>query len=432
VFARIRELPPWLGILLAGRFVDSAGSNAGLFMTLYLVTQRGLGAEAAGLIVAVSGAASITGNLIGGWFGDRFGLRRSVIAAQVTAAAATAAIPIAPVALIAVLVALSGVIGGASRPLMSALVAVSMPADRRRESIALWRTASNAGVMVGPPICALVAARYFGLIFVADALTTVAMLAIVTSRVPADAHRDSSGGGTSRLWPALRADRSFVLLLATVAVTDAVYRLQYTILPLRLHAAGQPAVLYGLLIAVNGTVIVLGEAALAIRLRGHPATVVIACGFGCVGLGYACFLGPSRGWPGIVLAVIALVVISIGEMLYKPTATAHASDAAPRGMEGRYQSLYGGASIAGTVLTPAIGGFAYVHAPALIWPAGTVLALGAALVLWRGTRSPTGPTRAVPKSAAVPAQAGADMRAMTGTPVSDAVVVPGSAAEPAP
>jgi len=390
MWRRIAELPRWLAVLLLGRFVDAAGSNAGLFMTLYLVTRRGMSPASAGLVVAVSGAASITGNLLGGHVGDRFGLRRTVVATQIVAAAGAATVPFAPVPVIALIVGVVGLAGGASRPLMSALVAIAVPADRRRESIALWRTASNAGVMIGPPVCALVAARWFGAVFLADAATTLVMLAIVTTRMPTGPRPRAHADGPVRLWPALRADRTFVLLLVTVAMTDTVYRLQYSVLPLRLHAAGQPAIVYGSLIAMNGAVIVLGEAALAIRLRGHRATTVIAAGYACVGVGYAFFVGPAAGTVGIVLAITAMAVITTGEMLYKPTATAHATDAAPAGLEGRYQSLYGGASIAGTVLTPALGGWAYVHVPAAIWPVGVVVALGAALLLRTGTRARAG------------------------------------------
>ena len=378
---RIRDLPGWLKVLLIGRFVDSAGSMASLFMTLYLVTQRHLAPDTAGLIVGAAGAASITGNLVGGWFGDRFGLRRSVIAAQLVGALSTAAIPFSPVAGIVVVVVVGGLIGGASRPLMSALVAASMSGDRRRESIALWRTASNAGVMIGPPLGAVLSAHAFGALFGIDAAAGLVMLAIVLRRMPTDAHATGRAGDMARLWPAIRADRTFATVLATVIVVDCVYRLMYSILPLHLAAAHQPTIVYGSLIAVNGALIVAGEAALASRLRRHHATQVIAAGFALVGIGYAVLSGPGAGRLGVVVAVAAIAIVTVGEMLYKPTATAYATDAAPPGLEGRYQSLYGGASIAGTIVTPSLGGWAFMHAPAAIWPVAAALALGAAVTL---------------------------------------------------
>jgi len=76
-----------------------------------------------------------------------------------------------------------------------------------------------------------------------------------------------------------------------------------------------------------------------------------------------------------------VAVITAGEMLYKPTATAHASDRAPEGMHGRYQSLYGAASIGGTVLAPPLAGALFELSPRLMWVCGGALGVAAAAVL---------------------------------------------------
>ncbi|MGZ0147443.1 hypothetical protein ACXJJ3_10250 [Kribbella sp. WER1] len=104
---------------------------------------------------------------------------------------------------------------------------------------------------------------------------------------------------------------------------------------------------------------------------------MIAGGFACIGIGQA-IVGV---WPALAGAAVAIVVLTAGEMLYKPTATAHVADAAPEGMVGRYSSLYAAASISGMFLAPALGGSAYQHAPRLLYPVAAVLALAAAGVL---------------------------------------------------
>jgi MFS family permease len=121
-------------------------------------------------------------------------------------------------------------------------------------------------------------------------------------------------------------------------------------------------------------VIVLLEAPLAIRLRGHVSSRVIATGFLLVGVGLA-VLGI---WPALAGAAVAVAIITGGEMLYKPTATAHVADAAPDGMVGRFSSLYAAASISGMFLAPALGGAAYQHIPDFLWPVAALLAIGAA------------------------------------------------------
>jgi MFS family permease len=250
-----------------------------------------------------------------------------------------------------------------------------MSAERRREGIALSRTASNAGFTIGPPLGGLLAAYDFSLVFVVDAVTSLVLAVVVWRWVPSATRtvvRQASG-----VWRALRRDRATLVLLGAIVVVDTAYRQLFATMPLLLRDAGSPAVAYGVLIGLSSVVIVLLEAPLAVRLAGHHALRVVAGGFVLVGVGLA-VLGV---WPALGGAAVAVAVITGGEMLYKPTATAHVADAAPEGMVGRYSSLYAAASISGMFLAPALGGTAYERVPDLLYPAAAVLALGAAAAL---------------------------------------------------
>src|SRR5919199_1737593 len=116
--------------------------------------------------------------------GDRVGHRRALAGALAGWAACCLAFLVAPAAALAPLALLAGLASGAVRPLMYSVVVTALPADRRREGIALSRAAINAGTVVGPPLGGLLAATDFGAIFVADALTSLALLAVVLRVVP--------------------------------------------------------------------------------------------------------------------------------------------------------------------------------------------------------------------------------------------------------
>jgi len=155
-------------------------------------------------------------------------------------------------------------------------------------------------------------------------------------------------------------------------------------------AAGSLAWLYLTLYLVNdrglsapGAIIVLLEPRVARRLASRPALQVIGAGYAVVGVGWL-VLGAVRS---VLSAFAAVLVISVGEMLYKPTATAHAADLAPAGMQRRYQSLYASASIGGILLSPLLGTTLYGAAPRLVWPCATVVAFAAAAAISRGRRS---------------------------------------------
>jgi MFS family permease len=380
---RIADLPGWLKAVMVGQLISSAGALAWIYLTLYLVEDRGLSAQQAGFAAAAYGVGLLGGNLGGGWFGDRFGLRTAAVASQLAWVVTCCAMPLIPGPWIGVAAALAGLCGGASRPNLSALVATALPAERRREGIALSRTASNAGFTIGPPLGGFLAAYNFSLVFVVDAVTSLVMAAVIWRFVPTARRTSTARTSTARsdgLWRALRRDRTVLVLLATIVVVDTVYRQIFATMPLLLRDAGTPTVAYGVLIGISSVVIVVCEAPLAVRLRGHRATRVIATGFALVGVGLA-ILG---AWPLLAGATLAIVVITAGEMLYKPTATAHVADAAPEGMVGRYSSLYAAASISGMFLAPAIGGSVYQHAPRALFPVAAALAVVAAVVLLIG------------------------------------------------
>ncbi|GAA1678061.1 MFS transporter [Kribbella yunnanensis] len=368
---RIAELPTWMRAVMLGQLVSAAGALAWLYLTLYLVQDRGMSAQQAGFAAAAYGVGLVGGNLGGGWVGDRFGLRTAAVASQLTWAITCAAMPLAPNAWLAALGALAGLCGGATRPNLSALVAISLPAERRREGIALSRTASNAGFIIGPPLGGLVAAYDFSLVFVFDAVTSLVLAFVIWRWVPTARRMHQAAPMRGSL------DRSLLILLAMIVVVDTACRQIYVTMPLLLRDAGSPPVAYGVLIAVNSVLIVCLEAPLAIRLRSHHALRVIAAGSALVGLGLA-VLGV---WPALMGAVLAIIVITAGEMLYKPTATAHVADLAPEGMVGRYSSLYAAASVSGMFLAPALGGVAYDHVPRLLFPVAGGLAVAAGVVL---------------------------------------------------
>jgi MFS family permease len=385
----LRDLPGWLRALLVGQLVNAAGSLAWLYLTLWLVHARHLAPGTAGAVVAAYGVGAIAGNLWGGSWGDRWGLREVLAASRGLELLACVSFPVCPTPLLGPLALLTGLSGGAGRPLMSAVVAAGVPAGTRRQAIALSRAANNAGVVLGPPLGGLLAVHHFGWVFVVDAATSALLLAVVLARVP---RREVITGrprhGLVRL---LLRDGELRTVVGSVLVVDTTYRLLYTALPLFLTDRGAPGWVYGLTISLNGLLVVGVEPLVARRLAHRHALGVIAGGYALVGAGWL-VLGVD---PSLVTAFVAVLVISGGEVLYKPTATAHAADLAPPGAEGRYQSLYASASIGGMVLSPLLGTALYGHAPRAVWPLAGALALAAAAVVARsphsGRRGPSTP-----------------------------------------
>ncbi|WP_162908129.1 MFS transporter [Allorhizocola rhizosphaerae] len=376
IWSSLKQLPTWVRLLVLGRFINAAGALAWFYLTVYLVQERGMAPVEAGVIVGANGAGLIAGNLLGGWLGDRFGIKRVLLIGYAGWAVTCSLMPLAPNAFLLALSALAGLSAGSGHPLGVALVADAVPPEQRRMGIAISRAAMNAGIMVGPPLGALAAGVDFSLVFVIDAVTSLALMFIVWRFVP-KAQPKSRDDIPSGFFRAVRADRRVLALVIGVVALDTSYRQIFTGLPLMLTDDQTPLIGYGALISISCLIIVLAETPLAIYLAKRPALKVISSGWALVGLGFVVL----AVWPRYGGAVLAILIITVGEMLYKPTSPAFAADRAPSGMSGRFQSLYSGASISGMVLSPPLGGFVYQYAPGLLWPMCAGLALLAAVML---------------------------------------------------
>lgn len=379
----VSALPLWVRVLLAGQFVNAAGALAWVYLTLYLVQSRHLGAGDAGLLTGLNGVGVIAGNFVAGWIGDRWGSRRTLVSGLVGWAACCAVVPVTPIVVLAPLLLVAGLLGGFARPLMMAVVLGALPVEQRRVAASLWRVAFNAGAIVGPPLGALAASWNFGIIFVVDGVSSLILAAAVISWVPHSPPlpRPVSGQRPESVGRTLLRRPLALAVLLTVVVVDSSYRQLYVGLPLHLRHIHAPTLVYGLTITANCVVIVVGEVWVAVRMAGHPPQRVIGLGYALTGVSWLLF----AVIPNVAGAFVLVAVISVGEMLYKPTATAAVADDAPQGYEARYQSLYAGASIAGTVIAPPIGGVLIGHG-SILWIASGVLPIVCAWVLVRQAR----------------------------------------------
>ncbi|WP_328889637.1 MFS transporter [Streptomyces sp. NBC_00316] len=386
----LRDVPRTVRLMALGAFLNQVVSFTFVYLFVYLTAVRGLTVPQAGVIAGIGGIGLVAGNFTGGWFGDHYGHRRMLLAGALVSGSALVTLPVLPIAAMYGVLPIAQYAAGVVRAANAALVAVTVPEGSRRQSFALMRAGSNAGFTIGPPLGALVAARFsYDWLFVVDGLGTLLFAAYASKVLPARgaAHarppRDPDAPGLRR---ELRARPAVLVLLAAILCVDLVYRQQYTTLPVFLADHGRSTQFYGWLLAINGGVILCLELPVTHALRRRAPLSIVGSGLLLVGLGFA-VLVPGAG---VMFAVTMMASVTAGEILYKTTATAYVADQAPAHAQGRFQSLYGGASISGQVLAPPLGGALYAAAPGLLWPVCAVLAggAGAAVLAARRLRGP--------------------------------------------
>ncbi|WP_329024145.1 MFS transporter [Streptomyces sp. NBC_01423] len=407
-------VPRTVRLLAFGAFFNAMVSFTFVYLFVYLTGPRGLSVPQAGLLTGIGGVGLVAGNFTGGWFGDRYGHRRMLLLGACVGGAVLVALPVLPLPALYAVLPLAQYATGVVRAANSALVAVSVPGGRRRQSFALTRFAANGGFTVGPPLGALIAARFsYDWLFLVDGAGTLLFACYAARILPARGTAHSRPAppppGTPGLWRELRARPAVPVLLAAIVCVDLVYRQQYSTLPVFLADHGHGTAFYGWLIAVNGGVILCLELPAAHALRARAPLGIVGTGLLLVGAGYALLIPGA----GAAFAVLMMVSLTLGEILYKTTATAYVADQAPPHAQGRFQSLYAGASISGQVLAPPLGGALYATAPALLWPACAVLAglAGCAVLAARRLPVPAGP---VPAARRPDAETGSPARPRSG------------------
>jgi MFS family permease len=397
----MRDVPRVVWLLATGIFFVALVSFTFVYLFVYLTGPRGLSPAQAGLIAGVGGVGMVAGNFTGGWYGDRFGHRRTLIAGMSVAGIGLALLPFLPTALLPLVFPLCQYGTGVTRASNSALIAFSVPEGSRRQGFALLRFMGNAGMTVGPPIGALIAAKLsYDWLFVADGLGMVLFAVYAHFILPANGNprpRTDLPDDAPGLWTVLRCRPNVLTVLAAALVADTVYRQQYTTLPVFLADHGVGTGFYGTLVAISAALAILFELPVTVALRKRPPRLVIGLGLVLLGLGFGAL---AIGAWYAATAVVMISLLTFGDILYKSPSAAFVADHAPDHLQGRFQSMYAGASVSGFFLAAPLGGVLYEAAPGLLWPLCMLLGVAAGTTVLVAHRLPGGDSTALEPNAA--------------------------------
>jgi MFS family permease len=242
----------------------------------------------------------------------------------------------------------------------------------------MYRFAINLGFAVGPATAGFLADQSFLYVFVGDAITSFVYGVVALLALP---HGVRSSGKDEKPYEGLRyalTDRPFLLFLAaTLCMTWIEFQLHSTF-PLHIVAMGFSAKTYGILISINGAMIVLFELLLIAWTQKFPPQPMIALGYGLTGIGLA-LTGVAAGIP---MLVVTVVIWTLGEMIYAPVTGAFVTGLAPERMRGRYMGMWHLTFSLGMLIGPVTGTWLYERNPNALWiacfligAAGSVLAL---------------------------------------------------------
>jgi MFS family permease len=300
--------------------------------------------------------------------------------------------------LIIVFSGLAGLTGELYRPASSALLADLVPAGQRVTAYAAYRMSFNAGWAFGPATAGLLAKKSFSLLFLGDAATSVLYGLVAWFALPAGLRGFREAGRLVETFRALRDDKRLRQVVCASLVIGVVFVQAFSTMSLEITSSGFSATTYGLVISLNGALVVLCELPLTTITKRYSSRRVIAAGFFLIGLGFASNL-LTRTAP---LLVLTTCLFTFGEMISMPVAGAYVADLAPESRRGLYMGTYGMVWAAAFVFGPSLGTFLFaICRPALWLSCGAMGAIAAAIIFRGAEDERVVSSHAQPKSAKV-------------------------------
>ncbi|MER7515596.1 MFS transporter [Streptomyces sp. NPDC126499] len=366
----LRRLPVRVWIISLGILVNQVGNFLPVFIVLYL-TERGYSAGAAGLVLGISGLGKVLGNAVGGYLADRIGRRWTIVLSAVTTAGLTTVVPfLEALPLIVTVVGLIGVTSQIYRPAAAAVLVDAVSTNQQRlAAFGVFRFAMNVGAALGGVIGGVLASTSYVELFLVNAAACL-LFGVVVALLLRDAPKTLDGAEHTEQkteqavgYRQAFADRTLVRFLLMTVFCEFVY-IQSTVgLPLHVNEVGLTERDFGLLIGLNGLLVLALELPITGAISRYRPEYVLAIGNLITGVGLAL----TGFTTGMVMLAATVLLWTFGEMLTSSVAMAYLGSLAPPHMVGRYQGLHGVAYTIGTGAGPLIGGALYAFGPWALW-----------------------------------------------------------------
>jgi len=299
----------------------------------------------AGIILATNSFAGIVGSTIGGALADRYGRRGIILFGLVVSTLSGLTLGfVNKFYLFYGLSVFVGLMGSAGQPAQQAMVADILPADKRSEGFGILRVVANFAWIIGPTIGGILASFNFLYLFLSDAVISVITALLVfrllpeTKPQPKEKTESESMAQTLRGYGQAFLDRPFLAFIIASILMILVYQQMYSSLSVFLrdvhHVDPQ---FYGLILSSSAVMVVLFQFSVSRYIKRYPPFLMMAAATFFYMIGFTMY-GFVATTP---LYIVAILIITVGEMIGMPTSNSLAAAFAPEDKRARYMAIFG-------------------------------------------------------------------------------------------
>jgi len=346
IASTFNEYPQSFKILAGATFIDRVGGTMiQPFYSLYIAQKFGVSMTTIGLLFGIWAISGVVGNMLGGALTDKIGRKTMLVAGLVLSA--TSAILMGVVnelwafALISTVVGMLSDIAGPAR---GAMTTDMLPVEKRAEGFGIIRVVGNLAWIVGPALGGLLASKSYMLVFICDAVASIITALIVVWKIPETKPQASEESEKETLLQTFKgygqvtSDKLFMAYVIISMLLIFVYSQMYSTLSVYLnqqHAI--PAKGYGWLMSMNAIFVVLFQFSVTRGTRKKPPMRMMALATILYGIGFSMIGFVNQYW----MFMVAMVIITVGEMVHIPTSSGLIANLAPEDKRGRYNAFAG-------------------------------------------------------------------------------------------
>ena len=330
----------WLLSLVT--FINRAGAMVIPFLSLYLVNDKGFTLPQVGWIMTSFGIGSLTGTWIGGKLTDSIGFYKVIVFSLFFGGIGFVLLQFIETFYgFCIGIFLLILVADSYRPAIFVAADTYSDPETVTRSITLIRLAINLGFSIGPVIGGIIIATisYSSLFWIDGVTCIIAAAGLFFWLKPKKSKEDKEKiiAVKEGVPPYLYG---LFMLFFFIMVTNGTAFVQYfSVMPLyyeKAHFLTED--LIGWLFFLNGAVIVVFEMPLIGWLERKQMSKTMATFWGIALLALSFIVLNLTSWSGIL--IVAMLLMTFGEMIGSPFSNALALQMAPKGRKGSYMGMY--------------------------------------------------------------------------------------------
>ncbi|QEE17923.1 MDR family MFS transporter [Promethearchaeum syntrophicum] len=340
-----QEYPKTFWILMTATFIDRIGGALLFpFFALYITDHFGVGMTEVGILFGLYAAGSIIGGIVGGIITDKYGRKFMLLFGLI--ASASFSLLMGFIDNLNVFYSLAifwGLVGDSGGPAQRAMVTDLLVEEKRVEGFGVIKIIGNLAISIGPAIGSFLATRSFLLLFIADAITSLITAIIVFITIPETKPEIKIENPNHSIWQTfigykdVLKDRIFMVFMAITALVTLVYMQMNGTLSVFLrdnHSFSTEKI--GWLLSMNAGMVVLFQFWITRKVKNFSPMIITAIGTLLYGIGF----GMYGFIKSDIMMFIAMIIITIGEMIRAPFTLSIVSDIASEDNRGRYMAVF--------------------------------------------------------------------------------------------